>query len=319
MLFMKLVPVAIVCALFFLMLPAMALAANNTTATQNLTAVSVSQNATISVPTSLNETLMKIGSFENATVYISGGANATIKGNALAIDMDEASWMEYRDVYLLYRLPPGFASMSFDYDLHVGEKSNVLLLEFVDDLPTIGVKKGGVPDTAVLGLGTWTNMNSWIRGMNGIGGLAAFPQGLRHVEVVANNGMLYLKVDGNTTAYNFYSQKKYLVIHLMVGDENSYMHGTVANLRYQGPPLDSGLPFDGSSGNYSMVIPNVTLSGKDNGSGGGQLGGSGSQKPTPGPTNVESKPPLALNIWLALAAGGGFFIAWAIVYTKYLK
>lgn len=315
---MKFASVAIVLVFFAMMLPAIALAANNTTATQNLTPVSISQNATISMPMSSNATIMNIGAFENATVYISGGANATIMSNAIAVDMGEADWMEYRDVYLFYRLPPGFSSVSFDYDLHVGEKSNVLLLEFVDALPKAGVKKGGVPDTAVLGLGTWTNMNSWIRGMNDIGGLATFPQGAHHVEVAADNGMLYLKVDGNTTVYNFYSQKKYLVLHLMVGDENSYLHGTVANLSYQGPPLDSGLPAD-DSGNYSMVIPNVTLNGKDNGSGGGQLGASGSQKPTPGPTNVDSKPPIAVNIWLALAAAGGFFIAWAIVYTKYLK
>ena len=52
--------------------------------------------------------------------------------------------------------------------------------------------------------------------------------------------MLYLKVDGKTTVYNYYTHKKYLVIHLMVGDQNSYLRGTVANLSYQGPPLDSG-------------------------------------------------------------------------------
>ncbi len=316
---MKLIPVALVCALFFLALPALALAANNTTvtATPSLTPVSISQNATISMPTPANASIMNIGTFENATVYISGGANATIKGTALAVDMGEAAWMEYRDVYLFYRLPPGFASVSFDYDLHVGEKSNVLLLEFVDDLPKAGVRRGGVPDTAVLGLGTWTNMNSWIPGMNGIGGLATFPQGAHHVEVTAD-GMLYLKVDGKTTVYNYYTHKKYLVIHLMVGDQNSYLRGTVSNLSYQGPPLDSGLPAGSSGGNYSGVIPNGALNGNDNGSGGGQLG-PGGKETTPRPTSTEAKTPLALNIWLALAAAGGFFIAWAIVYTKYLK
>ena len=79
------------------------------------------------------------------------------------------------------------------------------------------------------------------------------------------------------------------------------------------------MPSDGSNGNYSWNIPNVTLNGKANGTGGGQLGGSGGKETTPRPTNTESKTPLALNIWLALAAAGGFFIAWAIVYTKYLK
>jgi hypothetical protein len=233
--------------------------------------------------------------------------------------MGEAAWMEYRDVYLFYRLPPGFASVSFDYDLHVGEKSNVLLFEFVDALPKVGVKKGGVPDTAVLGLGTWTNTNSWIKGMNDIGGLKAFPQGAHHVEIVPGNGMLFLNVDGNTTAYNFFSQKKYLVIHLMVGDENSYLRGTLANLKYEGPPLDSGKPDDGSGDTPGIVIPNVTLNGKDNGSAGDPLDGPGGKNTTTGKENGESKPLVGLNIWLGLAAAAGFFIAWAIVYTKYLK
>ena len=159
---MKFAFVAIVLVFFILSLPALALAANNTTATTtlSLTPVSISQNTTISMPTPANASIMNIGTFENATVFISGGANATIKGKVLDVDMGEAAWMEYRDVYLFYRLPPGFASVSFDYDLHVGEKSNVLLLEFVDNLPKAGVRRGGVPDTAVLGLGTWTNMNS---------------------------------------------------------------------------------------------------------------------------------------------------------------
>lgn len=314
---MKLAPVAIVLVFFSLILPALALAANNTT-TPSLTPVSISQNATISMPTPSNASIMNIGTFENATVYIAGGANATINGKALDVDMGEAAWMEYRDVYLFYRLPPGFASVSFDYDLHVGEKSNVLLLEFVNDLPKAGVSRGGVPDTATLGLGTWTNMNSWIQGMNNIGGLATFPQGAHHVDVTAED-MLYLKVDGKTTVFNYYGQKKYLVIHLMVGDQNSFLRGTVSNLSYRGPPLDSGLPANGSNGNYSWNIPNVTLNGYANGTGGGQLGGSDGKETTPKPTNVDAKSPIALNIWLALAAAGGFFIAWAIVYTKYLK
>lgn len=313
---MKLAPAVIAIALFTVLMPALALAANNTTA-QNLTPVSISQNATISVPLPANASLAKIGSFENATVYVSGGANATISGDAVAVNLGEAAWMDYRDVYLFYRLPAGFASFSFDYDLYVGEKSNVLLIEFVDALPQTGVKKGGVPDTALLGMGTWTNTNSWIRGMNDIGGLKVFRQGAHHVEIMPDNGMLHLDIDGNTTAFNFFSHKKYLVIHLMVGDENSYLRGTVSNLRYDGPPLDDKP--DGASGNTSgLLTPDGTLNGKNNGSAGGQQNVSG-KDPSPGATAVESKPLVGLNIWLAVAVAGGFFIAWAIVYTKYLK
>jgi hypothetical protein len=251
-------------------------------------------------------------------VYISGGANATILGNALAVDMGEAEWMGYRDVYLFYRLPAGFDSMSFDYDLSAGEKSNVLLIDFADTLPQIGVKKGGVPDTAVLGLGTWTNRGTEIRGMDSIGGLKTFPQGAHQVEVSAGGDMLYLKIDGKTTAYNFYKEKKYLVIHLMTGDENSYLRGTLGNLKYEGPPLDTGNP-TGDGNTSGFVVPNVTLNGKTNGTAGGQLDLPGGKEATLLPANVESKSPVGLNIWLALAAAAGFFIAWAIVYTKYLK
>jgi hypothetical protein len=314
---MKLVPVALVCAFFILALPSLAMAANNTTTAQNLTPVSISQNATISVPTPATG-LANRGTFENATVFASGGANVTDFGNTLGLNLGEAPWMDYRDIYLFYRLPPGYARVSFDYDLQAGEKSNVLLISFADDLPKTGDKRSVVPDTAVLGLGTWTNRNSEIRGMNDIGGLEAFPQGVHHVDVFPDNGMLYMNVDGNTTAYNYKSMGKYLLIHLMVGDEKSYLRGTLANLKYEGPPLDNGKP--GDSGNTSgFPVPGVTLSGNDNGSAGGLPGASGDKEATPRPANDESKQAIGLNIWLALAAAAGFFIAWAIVYTKYLK
>jgi hypothetical protein len=227
--------------------------------------------------------------------------------------------MDYRDVYLFYRLPAGFSSVSFDYDLSVGEKSNVLLVEFVDALPVAGVEKGGVPDTGVLGMGTWTNTNSWIKGMNDIGGLKTFQQGAHHVDIVASAGMLYFKVDGSTRAFNNYSPKKYLVIHLMVGDENSYLRGTVSGIKYEGPSLEDDKLTGGNSNTSGILIPNVTLNGKDNGSNGGQLNVPGGKESTPLPGSNVSKPLIEINIWLALAVAAGFFVAWAIVYTKYLK
>jgi hypothetical protein len=315
---MKLVPVALAVLLLIVALPALAAAAGNLTE-QNLSTVSISQNATVSIPMPANATIVKIGSFDNATVYVSGGANATITGNGVSVDIGAADWMDYRDVYLFYRIPAGFASVSFDYDLSVGEKSNVLLIEFVDALPKAGVKKGGVPDTGVLGMGTWTNTNSWIKGMNDIGGLKTFRQGAHHVDIVASGGMLYFKVDGSTTAFNYYSPKKYLVLHLMVGDENSYLRGTLSGMRYDGPPLEDGKQIGGNGNTSGILIPNVTLNGKDNGSAGGQLNVSDGKEPTPVPGKNESKPMVELNIWLALAVAAGFFVAWAIVYTKYLK
>ncbi len=127
--YMKLLPAAFAVLLFAMLVPAMASAAGNGTDTNttpvsdaNLTPVSVSQNATISVPTASMVGLTKIGTFENASVYVSGGANATITGDRLAVDLGEAPWMDYRDIYLLYRLPAGFQSFSFDYDLSAGRE-----------------------------------------------------------------------------------------------------------------------------------------------------------------------------------------------------
>ena len=314
---MKFASAVITFMLFVMMLPTLALAANNATSEQNLTPVSISQNATISMPTLTNDSLMKIGSFYNATVYVSGGANAPIQGDAIAIDITGAEWMEYRDVYVFYRLPGDFASVSFDYDLQTGSKSNVLLIDFADSLPRAGISRSGVSDTAVLGMGTWTNMYAELKGMNTTGGLTVFRQGAHSLTISPSNSMLFMKIDGNTTAYNFFTPKKYLVIHLMVGDENSYLRGTLSNLRYEGPPLDDNV--SGGLNTSGITAPNMTSNGKDNGSSGGQVNMPGGSTATPVAETGTSKPLSGLNIWLALIAGAGFFIAWAIVYVKYLK
>ena len=316
---MKFSPIVIVLSLFITGVSAVAMAADNVTVAQNLTPISISQNATISVPApGLN--LTPLGTFENASVYVSGGANATFVGDVIRVDIGPADRMEYRDVYLFYRLPSGFSSFSFGYDLAAGEKSNALLVDFADRLPTqFSMKKGGIPDTAVLGLGTWTNTYSWIKGMNEIGGLRAFPQGAHRIEVVPGGSMVYLKVDGNTTVFNDYnSSKKYLVVHLMVGDENSYMHGTLGDLKYAGtaPGNGGGEPDDDTTG---FVIPNATLNGSGS-AGAGPVDLPAGKERAPGSTASSSTTPAAgLNLWLALAAAAGFFVAWLIVYTKYLK
>lgn len=322
--YMKLLYAAFAVLLFALLLPATALGAENGTGTNltpvgdaNLTPVSVSQNATISVPTSSMVGMTKIGTFENATVYVSGGANATITGDRLTVDIGAAARMEYRDVYLLYRLPAGFRSFSFDYDIATGEKSNVLLVDFFEETPLTGIQKGGIPDTSTIGMGTWTNRGYDI---GGISGLKPFAQGAHHVDIFPSGDMLYMRLDGNAnvTAFNYYSQKKYLLLHLMVGDENSYLRGTLSGLKYEGPALD--IPVNTTSGNNPggiSVIPNVTLNGSTNGSGG--LQGPGGDVTAGDPEHGSSKPLAGLNIWLALAAGGGFFIAWAIVYYKYMN
>ena len=243
--YMKLLYAAFAVLLFALLLPATALGAGNGTDT-NLTPVSISQNATISVPTASMVGLTRIGVFENATVYVSGGANATIKDDRLVVDMGEASWMDYRDVYLLYRLPPGFQNFSFDYDLAAGEKSNVLLIDFYNGTPQTGVKKGGIADRSTIGMGTWTSRGYDV---GGISGLKPFAQGAHHVDIFPSGDMLYMRLDGkNVTAFNYYSQKKYLLLHLMVGDEASYLRGTLSGLKYEGPALD--IPVNTTTGNH---------------------------------------------------------------------
>jgi hypothetical protein len=313
--YMKLLYAAFAVLLFALLLPATALGAGNGTET-NLTPVSISQNATISVPTASMVGLTRIGVFENATVYVSGGANATIKDDRLVVDMGEASWMDYRDVYLLYRLPPGFLSFSFDYDLAAGEKSNVLLIDFYNGTPQTGVKKGGIADRSTIGMGTWTSRGYDV---GGISGLKPFAQGAHHVDIFPYEDMLYMRLDGNVTAFNYYSQKKYLLLHLMVGDEASYLRGTLSGLKYEGPALDpaAGPLTPGNSTGGIAGIPNSTLSGSDNASGGihvpgGDEGAGDAGQSTP-------KPLAGLNVWIAVAAALAFFVAWAIVYFKYIN
>ncbi|OPY28018.1 MAG: hypothetical protein A4E28_01746 [Methanocella sp. PtaU1.Bin125] len=313
---MKLLTAAIAVLIFGLLLPAAALGAENGT-DANLTPVSVSQNATISVPTASMVGLTMIGTFENATVYVSGGANATITGDRLTVDIGPAARMEYRDVYLLYRLPAGFRSFSFDYDIVAGDKSNVLLVDFYDGTPRTGVLKGGIPDVSCIGMGTWTSRGYDI---GGISGLKPFAQGAHRVDIFPSGDMLYLRLDGNAnvTAFNYYTQKKYLLLHLMVGDENSYLRGTLSGLQYEGPPLDISL--NATAGDHSGGIPgmpNTSLNGSGNVSGG--IAGPGGDQTAGDPEHGAAKPLIGLNIWLALAAGAGFFAAWAIVYYKYIN
>ena len=166
-----------------------------------------------------------------------------------------------------------------------GEKSNVLLVDFYNGTPRIGVKKGGIPDMSTLGMGTWTSRGYDI---GGISGLKPFAQGVHHVDIFPSGDMLYMRLDGNenVTAFNYFSQKKYLLLHLMVGDENSYLHGTLYSLRYEGPALD--IPLNMSSGNTSGIsgLPNVTLNGSSNVSGG---------LPGPGVNRAMPKPDMALQ------------------------
>lgn len=303
---MKLVYVAIVLALCAI-LPA--LAANEPAVSGNMTPVSVFQNATVYVNTTSG--LARIGSFGNASVYVDGGANATVVGGSLAVDLGAAPGMCYRDVYLFYRLPAGFANVTFDCDLRAGEKSNVLLFDFSDELPRVGLRKGGMPDRSIAGFGTWTAMYSEI------GGLKAFPEGPHRIELFPAGDMLFVKVDGNITAFGGLLQRKYLVIHLMTGDGDSYLRGTLTNLRYAGPELDAG-GGDGD-GNVTRPQPSGFPLPAGNGSGnGGPVTLFPSASPDPA-TEHGTAGPAGINLWFALAVGVALAAGWAFVYFKYLN
>ncbi len=165
-------------------------------------------------------------------------------------------------------------------------------------------------------MGTWTN-----RGYNigGISGLAPFKHGAHHVEVFPAGDTLYMRIDGNITAYNYYSQQQYLVLHLMVGDENSYLRGTLSGLKYEGPaPGTAGNSTSGNSTGGIPGLPGVTLKPGDNTTGEG-IHGSDDDEGTGDAGSDTKKPLMGLNIWIALAAGLAFFVAWAIVYFKYIN
>lgn len=291
---------------------ATAMAANDTATGKNMTPVSVFQNATVYVNTT-TAGIARIGAFDNGSVYVNGGANATVVGPELVVNLGAAPEMGYRDVYIFYRLPPGFNNVSFDYDLLAGEKSNVLLVDFYDDLPKSGLRKGGVPDRSIVGTGTWTAMYSQI------GGLTSFPQGTHHVELFPSNTMMFMKVDGNITTFGEFTQRKYLVIHLMTGDGDSYLKGSLSNLHYAGPSLDA-INLNDTGNKSPFLFPNGSGA-ATNGSGSATaVSHAVSVTPKPDPTTeAGSSRPGSINIWFVLALAAGFFIAWGIVYFKYLN
>jgi hypothetical protein len=278
-------------------------------AESNMTPVSVFQNATVYVNTTSG--LARIGSFDNASVYVDGGANATVVGASLAVDLGAAPGMGYRDVYLFYRLPAGFANVTFDCDLQAGEKSNVLLFDFSDELPGAGLRKGGMPDRSIAGFGTWTAMYSEI------GGLKAFPEGRHRIELFPAGDMLFVKVDGNITAFGGLPQRKYLVIHLMTGDGDSYLRGTLSNLRYAGPELDAG-GGDGDGNRTPSRPPGFPLPAGNGSGNGGPVTPFPSASPDPATEHGTARPG-GINLWFALAVGVALAAGWAFVYFKYLN
>lgn len=282
----------------------------------NLTPISEYQNASVYVNTS-TDNLTMVGSFDNTSVYRSGGANVTLIDRGVRLDLGSAPEMGYRDVYLFIRMPAvaAFHNVTFDYDIRTGEKSNVLLFDFNATSPRIGIVKGGVKDQAILGLGTWSAR------YGEIGGLKDFPQGAHHVEIQAAGSELVLRIDGKGVAVAPFQQKAFMVIHLMTGDGESYLRGSISNLTYNGPP--PGLPastakptalppFNMSatpkpSGVTATPVPAVTLPGSD--------------PDDEGETGADPKSPLLseVNFAFALIAGIALFGAWAYVYFKYIR
>lgn len=290
-----------------------ALAANDTE-DKTLIRMSVNQNATISINKS-TDVLMRLGQAGNATVYVSGGANATLMGTSLKVDMGNAPTMGYRDIYLYLEVPPDFANVTFDYDLTTGEKSNVMLVNFTNVTPVIGVVKGGIKDRAILGLGTWSSM------YGEIGGLKPFPQGSHHVEIYPYGNQLVLKIDntsGGLVADSGYMSGRYIVIHLMTGDENSYIRGTLSSLKYAGPPLTTATNWSGNATRFPTpdytptVLPSPVVSATT-------IPWSSPTEEDNGTTNGASKQMSGLVIYFAIAAAIGFILAWVYFYYKYLK
>lgn len=294
---------------------AMLLAVPGYAAVDILTPVSEYQNASVFVNAS-GDNLTKVGSFGNTTIYRSGGSNVTLTDRGVRLDMGSAPELGYRDIYLYIRLPvtEPFHNVTFDYDLSTGEKSNVLLVDFNNTSPKIGVRKGGVPDRAVLGLGTWSAR------YGEIGGLKDFPQGAHHVEIQAAGSELLLRIDNKGVAVAPFKQQPYMIIHLMTGDGDSYLRGTLSNLTYNGPPPGPLTvtpsptplpPFNMSatpkpSGITATPVPPIVLPGADAGD---------------DETSSDPKSPLLseVNFGFAIAAAVGLFLAWAYVYLKYIR
>jgi len=304
---MRLYPLLVV--LLMLLLPAMAVAANNST---NMTQVSEYQNASVYVNRS-TDTMMAVGIVDNATVYRSGGGNVTIMDHAVKVDLGSAPEMGYRDVYLFLRLPGTFENVTFDYDFSRGEKSNVLLVDFATALPKTGIPKGGVPDHAALGLGTWSAV------YGEIGGLKPLQQGSHHVEIGSNGNQLALRVDGKGLTVEQYNQHEYMVIHLMTGDGDSYLRGTVSNISYAGPPLSALTPSSKATVVPPFNITPTTLP-RSTSTGIPAIQVNATESPASPTTTIPQGRLLSgVNIIFAISAAIVFFCAWAIVYYRYIN
>ncbi|WP_230743212.1 hypothetical protein [Methanooceanicella nereidis] len=281
----------------------------NTPGNDSMTAISDFQNATVYVPVDGQDGLINIGEFYNATVYVGGGANGTISEGGLNVFIGCAKEMGYKDLYLYCYVPYGFDRASFDYELYTGNKSNILLIELMGSKPNVTVSKSSLIDDAAFGIGVWSYIHEQI------GGLNYFPQGKHHVEIITAGDGLILSVDGKCLATSDHKQHSYLVIHLMTGDGDSFIRGTITNLSVSATALPLSDPEKNKTGQQiitpcpapgkvspSAAAPILNQDNDDNSTG-------------KGATNQLS----GIGLWLAVAAGAGFLIAWAFIYFKYLK
>lgn len=270
-------------------------------------AVSEFQNATVFMGIPETDGLIILGEVDNATIYSGGGANATINEGSLYVNLGAAREMGYRDIYLLYPVSYRLESISFDYELMMGNKSNVILIDMIPVKPDLTKNKGGIMDRSIVGIGTWSAIYSEI------GGLKPFIPGKHHVDVMPYQNELVLAVDGNFSASSSFRQDNYLLIHLMTGDDDSLITGSISNLTVKLMPAPS-LKDEGKN--------KVQETGKTSLSGQVKINASPipvSASEDKGNETGVSKKLSGISLWFILAAAAGFLAAWGYVYIRYLK
>lgn len=271
--------------------------------------VSDYQNATISVDSDVSMGLLEIGRYGNGTVYIGGGAGATLREGCIDLSIEAADEMGYRDVYLFYPVSANFERISFDYNLSSGDKSNVLLFDTMATLPDVQRFKGGFKDRSIVGMGVWSSR------YGEIGGLKPMPEGVHHAEAFVYQGELILYVDGRYVDSSGFTPQKYLTLHFMTGDGESYLKGRISGLSVN----------ESAAVNMTPVSPSPTrapsiAAGKNSGDNSGGAGATGLNDSSDNASGDDAgRKSSGMSLWLAVLMGAGFFLAWGIIYIKYVR
>lgn len=251
--------------------------------------------------------LFRISEYNNASVFSSEAGSVSMSDGSLNVCLNAADNNGYRDVYLYYPMSGSFEVASLDYELYAGNKSNVLLFDFAPSMPDVNKSKGGLGDNAIVGIGIWSSA------YGDIGGLRPLPAGHHHLEVISYQDELLMKIDGKFVMSAPCHYNKYFIVHLMTGDGDSYLKGSIANLTIREKVFSS------TQDETPVNAPRVPGSESENSSGTGDIVSIFLEQKNDSIRGHVTRPVSAIGLYAAIAASLGFFAACIFTYFRYLR